>query len=40
MRKLARMLGERLEALAAHVQQLDAQIAVLRELTLRPPDWS
>jgi phosphoglycerate-specific signal transduction histidine kinase len=37
-RELARMLGERLEALAAHVQQLDAQVAVLRELTLRPPD--
>lgn len=34
-RELARMLGERLEALAGHMQQLDDHIDVLREATKR-----
>ncbi len=34
-RELARMLGERLEALAGHLQQLDEQTGVLQTLVAR-----
>lgn len=34
-RELARMLGDRLEALAGHVQQLDAQVNLMRDLAQR-----
>lgn len=34
-RELARMLGDRLEALAGHMQQLDGHIEVLRGLAKR-----
>ncbi|MBZ0132252.1 MAG: DUF3135 domain-containing protein [Rhodocyclaceae bacterium] len=34
-RELARMLGDRLEALAGHMQQLDDHIDILRDVTKR-----
>ncbi|PKO87484.1 MAG: hypothetical protein CVU18_10490 [Betaproteobacteria bacterium HGW-Betaproteobacteria-12] len=34
-RELAHMLGDRLEALAGHMQQLDSHIDVLRDVTKR-----
>lgn len=34
-RELARMLGDRLEALAGHMRQLDGHIDVLRDVTKR-----
>ena len=34
-RELARMLGDRLEALAGHMQQLDSHVDVLRDVTKR-----
>jgi phosphoserine phosphatase len=34
-RELARMLGDRLEALAGHLQQLDEQTGVLQKLVVR-----
>ena len=34
-RELARMLGDRLDALAGHLQQLDEQTGVLRKLVVR-----
>ncbi len=34
-RELARMLGDRLEALAGHMQQLDRNVDILREVAQR-----
>lgn len=34
-RELSRMLGDRIEALAGHMRQLDGQIGILRDVTER-----
>lgn len=39
-RELARMLGDRLEALAGHIGQLDGHIDILRDVAKRIPPGS